>query len=216
MLTLKSLSAPTPTHTAWQQQDPGPVDPTHHQSAVANFGLRCYILYPTSRLRDTASASASAWLPGPPLRHRLHHTSSAVAGLSPRYYLHLTVARHGIGIGFAIRLPAMATEGSIIPTAEDGSLPHWSVPQVDGERALGQVLVVPLQEPDARASFQRTGRSGSTSRRSCGRQVRKETVAMARIGSKSAENSACSQTILEFFSTTHVGRREGRTGRRPE
>jgi len=46
----------------------------------------------TPRLR--ATASASAWLPDSPLRHPLP--------------LHLTVARHGLGIGLVTRFPATA------------------------------------------------------------------------------------------------------------
>jgi len=70
----------------------------------------------TSRLR--ATAPASAWLPDSPPRHPLPHISSAVTGLVPRYYhllhllhllhLHLTVARHGTGIGLVTRFPATA------------------------------------------------------------------------------------------------------------
>ena len=75
--------------------------------AVARSGVRCHS---SSRLGTMVPASAR--LPNSPPLHLLPHTSSAVMGLGPYYchqlHLHLTVARHGISIGFVTRFPATA------------------------------------------------------------------------------------------------------------
>ena len=134
----------TASVSAWLPDSP-PRHPLPHTSwAVARSGVRSHS---TSRLRATALASALS--PGYPLRHPLHctsrlratasasawlpdtrprlplpHTFSAVAGLGPRYchhlHLHLTVARHGIGIGFVTRFPATAPTSHFL-----GGLALW-------------------------------------------------------------------------------------------
>jgi len=44
--------------------------------------------------------------------------------------------------------------GSEVLPVEDRPLSHWPVPQVEEEQAHGQVLVVPILDPDPGASFQ--------------------------------------------------------------
>jgi hypothetical protein len=170
-LTLKSLPSPTPAHTAWLQQDPGPSatsscrlwlqlrlhltvarhcigigfvtrfpatapapTPPHgcvplprHRLGypIPRHGTRFHTLLRRSRtpacaphftLRLHATAPALAWLPDSSPRHPLPHNSSAVARSGVRSPLHLTVARHGIDIGFVTRFPTMA----LTPTSPHG------------------------------------------------------------------------------------------------
>jgi hypothetical protein len=111
--------APTPPH--------GCVPLPRHRLGypIPRHGTRFHTLPRRSRapacaphftLRLHATPPASAWLPDSSPRHPLPHNSSAVARSGVRSPLHLTVARHGIDIGFVTRFPTMA----LTPTSPHG------------------------------------------------------------------------------------------------
>jgi hypothetical protein len=99
--------------------------------------------------------------------------------------------------------------GEILPV-EDRPLSHWPVPQVDQERAHSLVLVVPVPDPDPGAPLQELPPLEGPA------EILREEVLQATGRRKNRSrirdlfaDERCSQAILDFLSTTDVGRRVG-------
>jgi hypothetical protein len=100
--------------------------------------------------------------------------------------------------------------GGEVLSVGGGSLSHWPVPQVDEEQAHSQMLVVPVPDPVPGASFQELPH-WKAQQEILWVEVRKETGSgkeRFKIRDLFADERR-SQAILDFLSTTDMGRRVG-------